>query len=105
MSLGLKSLTAIIAEVQKTHAGTVFSITPSIKNHRAVAVVLLARKGDDGDAASMSCRIVLYSLASVLHDPRPRLRGKQDCRVLVTAFKMSSHFNPHSGSIGSKTTL
>jgi hypothetical protein len=45
MSLGRKSLTAIIAEVRKTHAGTVFSVTPSIKNRRAVAVVLLARKG------------------------------------------------------------
>jgi hypothetical protein len=53
----------------------------------------------------MSCRIVLYSLASELHDPRPRLRGKQDCRVMVKAFKMSSHFNLHSGSIRSKTIL
>ncbi|HEX4797742.1 MAG TPA: hypothetical protein VFV04_00495 [Burkholderiales bacterium] len=45
MSLGRRSLTAIIAEVQKTHPGTVFSITPAIKNHRPVAVVLLASKG------------------------------------------------------------
>jgi hypothetical protein len=45
MSLGRKSLTAIIAEVQKTHTGTVFSITPAIKNHRVVAVVLVAQKG------------------------------------------------------------
>jgi hypothetical protein len=45
MSLGRKSLGAVIAEVQKTHPGTVFSITPAIKNHRPVAVVLLAQKG------------------------------------------------------------
>src|SRR5947207_10143859 len=31
MSLGRKSLAAIIAEVRKTHPGTVFSITPTIK--------------------------------------------------------------------------
>jgi len=45
MSLGRKSLAAIIAEVRKTHPGTVFSITPSIKNHKPVAVVLVAQKG------------------------------------------------------------
>jgi hypothetical protein len=45
MSLGRKSLAAIIADVQKTQPGTVFSITPAIKNHRPVAVVLLAQKG------------------------------------------------------------
>lgn len=45
MSLGRKSLAAIIAEVQKTHPGTVFSITPAIKNHKPVAVVLVAQKG------------------------------------------------------------
>ena len=45
MSLGRKSLAAIIAEVQKTHPGTVFSITPAIKNHKPVAVVLLAQNG------------------------------------------------------------
>ena len=45
MSLGRKTLAAIIAEVQKTHSGTVFSITPAIKNHKPVAVVLLAQKG------------------------------------------------------------
>ena len=44
MSLGRKSLAAVIAEVQKTHPGTVFSITPAIRNHRPVAVVLLAQK-------------------------------------------------------------
>jgi len=45
MSLGHKSLAAIITEVRKTHPGSVFSITPAIKNHRPVAVVLLANKG------------------------------------------------------------
>ena len=45
MSLGRKSLAAVIAEVQKTHPGTVFSITPTIKNHKPVAVVLVAQKG------------------------------------------------------------
>src|SRR5712664_264117 len=45
MSLGRKSLAAIIAEVRKTHPGTVFSITPAIKNRKSVAVVLIAQKG------------------------------------------------------------
>jgi hypothetical protein len=45
MSLGRKSLAAIIAEVQKTHAGTIFSIEPAIRNHKPVAVVLIAQKG------------------------------------------------------------
>ena len=45
MSLGRKSLAAIIAEVQKTHPGTVFSIAPAIKNRKSVAVVLIAQKG------------------------------------------------------------
>src|SRR5436853_1204684 len=45
MSLGRKSLAAVIAEVRKTHPGTVFSITPAIRNHRPVALVLLANKG------------------------------------------------------------
>ena len=45
MSLGRKSLTAVIAEVQKTHPGTVFSITPAIRNRKPVAVVLIAEKG------------------------------------------------------------
>jgi hypothetical protein len=40
-----RGLAAVIAEVRKTHAGTVFSITPAIRNHRPVAVVLLANKG------------------------------------------------------------
>jgi len=45
VSLGRKSLTAVIAEVRKAHPGTVLSITPAIKNHRPVAVVLIASKG------------------------------------------------------------
>ena len=45
MSLSRKSLSAIIDDVQKTHPGTVFSITPAIKNHKPVAVVLIAQKG------------------------------------------------------------
>jgi hypothetical protein len=45
MSLSRKNLAAVIAEVRKTHPGTVFSITPSIKNHKPVAVVLIAQKG------------------------------------------------------------
>src|SRR6266480_3382611 len=45
MALGKASLTNIIARVQKTQSGTVFSVTPVISNHRAVAEVLVA---DDG---------------------------------------------------------
>jgi hypothetical protein len=45
MSLARKSLPNVVAEVQKTHAGTVFSVTPAIRNHEAVAVVLIAEKG------------------------------------------------------------
>src|SRR5437016_11373436 len=36
MALGKASLTNIIARVQKTQSGTVFSVTPVIRNHRAV---------------------------------------------------------------------
>src|SRR5213595_3186143 len=45
MALGKASLTNIIARVQKTQSGTVFSVTPVIRIHRAVAEVLVA---DDG---------------------------------------------------------
>lgn len=45
MALARKSLPNLVAEVQKTHAGTVFSVTPAIKNHKAVAVILIAEKG------------------------------------------------------------
>src|SRR5437773_3240085 len=43
MSLGRKSLIAIIAEVRKTHPGAVFSVTPANKNHKPVPVVLVAQ--------------------------------------------------------------
>jgi hypothetical protein len=45
MALGRRSLAAVVAEVSKAHPGTVFSITPAIKNHKPVAVVLIAQKG------------------------------------------------------------
>src|SRR5437762_4781766 len=45
MALGRQSLVAVIAEVRKTHPGAVFSVTPTIKNHKPVAVVLVAQKG------------------------------------------------------------
>jgi len=38
-------ISSVIAEVRKTHPATVFSITPTIKNHKPVAVVLIAQKG------------------------------------------------------------
>ena len=45
MALGQASLPNIIARVEKTQSGTVFSVTPVIRNHKAVAEVLVA---DDG---------------------------------------------------------
>src|SRR3989475_11506337 len=45
MSLGRKSLAAVIAEGRKAHPGTGFSITAASRKHRPVAVVLLANKG------------------------------------------------------------
>ena len=45
MSLARKSLPRLVAEVQKTHPGTVFSVTPAIKNHKPVAVILISEKG------------------------------------------------------------
>lgn len=45
MSLGHASLAKLVAQVQKKHAGKVFSITPAIRNHRPVAVILLEEKG------------------------------------------------------------
>src|SRR2546428_511913 len=45
MALGKACLTNIIARVEKTQSGTVFSVTPVIRNHKAVAEVLVA---DDG---------------------------------------------------------
>ncbi len=45
MALGKSSLTDIIARVEKTQQGTVFSVTPTIRNHKPVAEVLVAEKG------------------------------------------------------------
>ena len=45
MALGKSSLADTIARVQKTQAGTVFSVTPVIRNHKPVAEVLVADKG------------------------------------------------------------
>ena len=45
MALGRTSLADAIAKVEKTQPGTVFSVTPIIRNHRAVAEVLVADKG------------------------------------------------------------
>jgi len=45
MALGKSSLADTIARVQKTQSGTVFSVTPIIRNHKPVAEVLVAEKG------------------------------------------------------------
>jgi hypothetical protein len=45
MALAHKSLPAVVAEVQKEKAVRVFSITPAVRNHRPVAVVLVIEKG------------------------------------------------------------
>src|SRR5207237_10787579 len=45
MALGKSSLTDIIARVEKTQQGTIFSVTPTIRNHKPVAGVLVAEKG------------------------------------------------------------
>ncbi len=45
MSVGHKSLADLIVAVQKKHPGKVFSITPVVRNHRPVAVILVAQKG------------------------------------------------------------
>ena len=45
MALGKRSLADTIARMQKTQSGTVFSVTPIIRNHKAVAEVLVADKG------------------------------------------------------------
>src|SRR3989440_1252105 len=45
MALGKSSLADIIARVEKTQTGTVFSVTPAIRNHKPVAEVLVAEKG------------------------------------------------------------
>jgi len=45
MALGKSSLANIIAQARKTQSGTVFSVTPIIRNHQAVAEVLVADQG------------------------------------------------------------
>ena len=45
MALGKSSLADIIARARKTQSGTVFSVTPVIRNHKPVAEVLVADKG------------------------------------------------------------
>ena len=45
MALGKSSLADIIARVEKTQQGKVFSVTPTIRNHKPVAEVLVAEKG------------------------------------------------------------
>jgi hypothetical protein len=45
MALAHKSLPAIVAEVQKEKAVRVFSISPAVRNHRPVVVVLVVEKG------------------------------------------------------------
>jgi len=45
MAIGKSSLTDIIARVEKAQQGTVFSVTPAIRNHKPVAEVLVAEKG------------------------------------------------------------
>ena len=45
MALGKSSLANIIARARKTQSGTVFSVTPVIRNHKPVAEVLVADKG------------------------------------------------------------
>jgi hypothetical protein len=45
MSLSPFTLASIAAKAQKDHPGTVFSITPTVRNHKPVFVVLEADKG------------------------------------------------------------
>ena len=45
MSLSPFSLAEIAAKAQKQHPGTLFSITPAVRNHKPVFVVLEADKG------------------------------------------------------------
>ena len=45
MALGKTSLADMIARVQKTQSGTVFSVTPVIRNHKPAAEVLVADRG------------------------------------------------------------
>jgi len=45
MALGKASLVQIIERVEKSQSGTVFSVTPVIRNHKPMAEVLVADKG------------------------------------------------------------
>ena len=45
MALGKTSLVQIIERVEKSQSGTVFSVTPVIRNHKPVAEVLVTDKG------------------------------------------------------------
>jgi len=45
MSLSKMSLTDVIAKASKDHAGTVYSVTPKMRDRKAVFVVLVADKG------------------------------------------------------------
>ena len=45
VAVGKTSLASAIALARKTQAGTVFSVTPAIRNHQPVAVILFADKG------------------------------------------------------------
>jgi hypothetical protein len=45
MALGKASLADIIARVQEKQPGTVFSVTPIIRNHKPVAEVHVADQG------------------------------------------------------------
>jgi len=45
MALGKASLADVVARVQEKQPGTVFSVTPIIRNHRPVAEVLVADHG------------------------------------------------------------
>jgi hypothetical protein len=45
MALGKASLADVVARVQKKQSGTVFSVTPIIRNHKPAAEVLVADHG------------------------------------------------------------
>ena len=45
MSLSRVTLLDVISRAQKSQPGTIFSVTPEVKQHKAVAVVLVARNG------------------------------------------------------------
>lgn len=45
MALGKSSLANLIARAQKTQPGTVFSVTPVVRNHKPMAEILVADKG------------------------------------------------------------